>query len=371
MTHSQNGATSAYASWRKTRQYDAAPGSPARLLWRKKECKKEDGIEPTVYIWANTTSTMKALFFDGKTLQIKSNHPEPKDGEAKIKVSLAGICGTDLELVRGYMSYTGVLGHEFVGVVIDAGNKSLVGKRVVGEINAGCGVCNSCKLGLERHCPNRTVLGILGRDGAFAEYISLPERNLHVIPDLVSDEQAVFVEPLAAAFEIKEQLKLEKNTKIGIVGDGRLANLIAMALMADYKLVCFGKHQNKLERLCKLGIQTKTKIEKNDEHTFEVVVEATGRKAGFSDALLLVKPRGTIVLKSTTSESTADLVPAIINEITLVGSRCGPFRPAINALASGTIRVDDMISAVYPLEQYKKAFEDAQNPKNLKILLRP
>lgn len=316
---------------------------------------------------------MKALYFDGTTLTMDANHPAPKPGEALVRVRLAGICGTDLEMIRGYMSYAGILGHEFVGVVESSGNPQLVGKRVVGEINAGCGRCNYCRTGIERHCPERTVLGIYKRDGAFAEYLSLPEKNLHVIPDSVSDEQAVFVEPLAAAFEIDEQLRLAPNQKVAVVGDGRLAQLIARVLNLRHPgLVCFGRHQNKLDMLKKLGIKTSTKIENADEHAFDVVVEATGREGGFSDTMRLVRPRGTVVLKSTiASKNKTDFAPAIINEITIVGSRCGPFRPAINALASGLVSVDDLVSAVYPISEYKKAFEEAAKPGNLKILLKP
>lgn len=316
---------------------------------------------------------MKALYFDGTKIALRDDYPEPKSGEALVKVKLAGICGTDLEMIHGYMSYDGVLGHEFVGTVEKSDNPNLVGKRVVGEINAGCGKCNYCTTGLERHCPNRTVLGILKRDGAFAEYLALPEKNLHVIPDSISDRQAVFVEPLAAAFEINEQIRIEPNQKIAIIGDGRLAQLIARVLrLNNSHITCFGRHQNKLQMLQKIRIDTKTQITPDDEHQFDVVVEATGRESGFSDTIRLVKPRGVIVLKSTiASKNKLDFAPAIINEITIVGSRCGPFRPAINALASGLVLVDDLISAVYPISDYQKAFEEAAKSENLKILLEP
>jgi threonine dehydrogenase-like Zn-dependent dehydrogenase len=270
------------------------------------------------------------------------------------------------------MSYDGVLGHEFVGVVEKSDNPNLVGKRVVGEINVGCGKCNYCTKGLERHCPSRTVLGIYKRDGAFAEYLTLPEKNLHIIPDSVSDRQAVFIEPLAAAFEINEQLRLEPNKKIAIVGDGRLAQLIARVLRLNNHVVCFGRHQNKLQLLQKIGIETKTQITSADEYQFDVVVEATGNESGFSDTMRLVKPRGTVILKSTmASKNKLDFTPVIINEITIVGSRCGPFRPAIEALASGLVLVDDLISAEYPMSNYQKAFEEAEKSENLKILLAP
>ena len=316
---------------------------------------------------------MKALYFDGKTLAMNPDYPKPKPGEATVRVTMSGICGTDLEILKGYMSYTGVLGHEFVGIVEDSHNKDLVGKRIVGEINAGCKKCASCLSGLERHCQNRTVLGIYKRDGAFAEYVSLPDENIHVLPDSVSDTQAVFVEPLAAAFEITEQLHLEPNWKIALLGDGRLAQLVARALrLSCHDITCFGHHERKTALLQKIGIKTKPAIEHSDQHAFDVVVEATGSESGFLDAMRLVRPRGTVVLKSTiASQNKLDLSPAIVNEVTFVGSRCGPFRPAINALATGLVSVDDLVDAVYPIDQYSQAFEHAGKPGVLKILLKP
>lgn len=315
---------------------------------------------------------MKALYFDGKSLTLNHNYPKPRPGEAIIRVTMSGICGTDLEILKGYMSYSGVPGHEFVGIVEDSHNKELIGKRIVGEINAGCEKCDACISGLERHCQNRTVLGILKRDGAFAEYISLPEQNIHVLPDSVSDKQAVFVEPLAAAFEITEQLRLEKDWKVAVLGDGRLAQLVARVLRLSCRdITCFGHHERKTELLQKIGIRTKTAIESSDEHAFDLVVEATGSESGFLDTMRLVRPRGTVVLKSTiSSKNKIDLAPAIVNEVTFVGSRCGPFRPAIQALASGLVSVDDLIDAVYPLDEYVQAFEHAAKPGALKILLR-
>ncbi len=316
---------------------------------------------------------MKAAYFDGSKISVKHDYPDPKPCETLVRVRLAGICGTDLEMIQGYASYTGVLGHEFVGEVVKSSNRSLVGKRVVGEINAGCGRCQMCTTGLERHCPERTVLGIYKRDGAFAQYLSLPEKNLHVIPDSVSDEQAVFVEPLAAAFEIEEQLKIDINSKIAILGDGRLAQLIARVLGINHKnMTCFGRHQNKLQLLSKLGVQTKIGILPEDERTFDVVIEATGSESGFLDTMKLAKPRGIVVLKSTiASKNNLDLTPAIVNEITFIGSRCGPFRPAIQALASGIISVDDLIDSVYPLDKLNDALDAARDSEKLKVLLKP
>ena len=316
---------------------------------------------------------MKAAYFDGSKISLRNDYPTPNHGEALIKVRLAGICGTDLEMIQGYASYTGVMGHEFVGEVVESANKELIGKRIVGEINVGCGKCQMCTTGLERHCSQRTVLGIYKRDGAFAQYLSLPEKNLHVIPDSVSDEQAVFVEPLAAAFEIEEQLHIEKDSKMAVLGDGRLAQLIMRVLRITHpNIICFGRHANKLQLAEKIGIKTKTTISSQDEHTFDVVIEATGSESGFLDTMRLVKPRGMVVLKSTiASKNKLDLTPAIVNEITFVGSRCGPFRPAIQALASGIISVDDLIDSVYSLDNLNDALDAARNPERLKVLLRP
>lgn len=316
---------------------------------------------------------MKAAFLENTKISIRNDYPNPKPGETLVKVRLAGICGTDLEMINGYASFSGVIGHEFVGQVVDSQNKKLVGKRVVGEINVGCGTCSLCKQGLERHCSLRTVLGIHKRDGAFAQYLSLPEKNLHIIPDSISDEQAVFVEPLAAAYEIEEQLKIKDGSKIAILGDGRLAQLIARVLFINHKkITCFGKHENKLRLLSKLGIKTSLGITGEDEHEFDIVVEATGRESGVVDSLRLAKPRAVIVLKSTTaSKNKVDLTSAIVNEVTFVGSRCGPFIPAIRALETGVVNVDDLIQTIYPLDKLDEALEAATNPDLLKIMLRP
>ncbi len=316
---------------------------------------------------------MNAIRFDGTKLDLLTDYPKPKSGESVVKVKLAGICGTDLEILQGYMSYKGIPGHEFVGVVEDSENKDLIGKRVVGEINAGCKTCTSCINGLERHCPNRTVLGILNRDGAFAQYLSLPEKNLHVVPDSIKDEQAVFVEPLAAAFEIIEQIHIEPNWEIAIVGDGRLAQLVVRVLKISCpNITCFGRHEKKLELLKKLGIKTKIGIDSNDEKKYDLVIEATGNDSGFSDTMKLIRPRGTVILKSTiASQNKLDLTPAVVNEVTVIGSRCGIFRPAINALESGSVSVEELVDSIYPLEKFQQAFEHAKKPGALKILLKP
>ena len=316
---------------------------------------------------------MKATFFDGKQMIFDNNYPDPKFNETLVQVNLAGICGTDLEILNGYMKYSGILGHEFVGTVVKSNNPNLIGKRVVGEINAGCTKCDFCIRGMERHCPSRTVLGILKRDGAFAEFLSLPEKNLHVIPDSISDEQAVFVEPLAAAFEINEQISLKPEWNVAVVGDGRLAQLIIQVIkLTCSNITCFGKHQNKLEGLIQSGIKIKIGIESTDEQLFDLVVEATGSNSGFTDTMKLVKPRGAVVLKSTiASRENLDLTSTIINEITLIGSRCGLFKPAIDALATGIISVDSMVDCTFPLDKFQDAIVHAKKPDTLKVFLKP
>ena len=226
---------------------------------------------------------------------------------------------------------------------------------------------------MERHCSTRTVLGILKRNGAFAEYLSLPEKNLHVIPDSISDEQAVFIEPLAAAFEINEQVSLKPEWNVAVVGDGRLAQLIIQVIkLTCSNVTCFGKHENKLQSLVQSGIKIKLGIESTDEQLFDLVVEATGSNSGFTDTMKLVKPRGTVVLKSTiASRENLDLTPTIINEITLIGSRCGLFKPAIDALATGKVSVDSMIDSTFALEKFEDAITYAKKPNTLKVFLKP
>lgn len=316
---------------------------------------------------------MKAVYFDGKKMIFDENYPEPNPGEALIRINLAGICGTDLEIIQGYMKYDGIMGHEFVGTVEKSDNPNLIGKRVVGEINAGCCKCNYCEKGMERHCPDRTVLGILGRNGAFAEFLSLPEKNLHVIPDSISDEQAVFVEPLAAAFEIGAQVSLQPQWGVAVVGDGRLAQLIVQVLKLKCSdITCFGRHKTKLQSLVNGGTKIKIGIDSSDEQSFDLVVDATGSNSGFTDAMKLIKPCGTVVLKSTVaSKENLNLAPAIINEITLVGSRCGLFKPAIDALATGIVSVDSMIDSSFSLENFSDAIEHAKKPDTMKVFLKP
>ncbi len=301
------------------------------------------------------------------------DRPRPvRPGEALVRVRLAGLCGTDLEIVRGYAGFRGILGHEFVGVVEESESATWVGCRVVGEINVGCGSCSWCRGGLERHCPERTVLGIVGRDGAFAEWLTLPERNLHEVPEAVPDEAAVLTEPLAAAYEILEQTRPEPGTRVLVVGDGRLGQLCAAALhRAGCRVTVRGKHRAKLARLERLGLETRM-IDARSERAFDLVVEATGRPAGLRDALAHSRPRGTIVLKSTYhGEHGANLTALVVDEVTLVGSRCGPFPPALRHLTEHPEDVEGLVSARFPLERATEAFAAAMQPGSLKVLLEP
>ena len=315
---------------------------------------------------------MRALVFDGR-LQLRTDYPDPvpASGESIVKVNLAGICGTDLEIIRGYMQYRGVPGHEFVGLVVQSDAPALIGKRVCGEINANCGTCDWCVDGLGRHCPTRTVLGILGRDGAFAEYLRLPNANLVAIPDSVVDEAAVFIEPLAAAYEILEQAKLKHTDRIAILGDGRLGAVVALALRGeDFTPVVAGRHSEKLQRLDALGLDTQ--LANAITPGYDVVVDCTGNSAGLGNAIALARPRGTVILKSTAAAGAAmNLAPVVINEITLVGSRCGRFAPAIAALATRKFDPRPLIDGAYPLDDGVAAFAAAADKSIFKVMIRP
>lgn len=316
---------------------------------------------------------MQALVYDGEALRLREDYPRPvpPPGEALVRVRLAGICNTDLEIVRGYMGFRGVLGHEFVGTVEEAEDRSLIGQRVVGEINAYCGECPTCQAGRPTHCPHRTTLGIWGRDGAFAEYLTLPVRNLHTVPDAISDEEAVFTEPLAAALEILEQVHLRPTDRVVVLGDGKLGLLVAQVLaLMGCDLLAVGRHREKLAILARRGIPTVLESEA-EGLAADVVVECTGRPEGFAAARRILRPRGTLVLKSTYhGRVEADLTGLVVDEITLVGSRCGPFPPALRMLERGLVDVRSLISAVYPLAQGVEAFARAAEPGVLKVLLR-
>lgn len=296
--------------------------------------------------------------------------PRPAPGEALIRVMTAGICNTDLELTRGYMNFNGVLGHEFVGVVEQASNEFLMGKRVVGEINCVCRKCQYCQLEMPNHCLNRTVLGILNRPGAFAEYLTLPEENLHVAPASVRDDVAVFAEPVAAAFRIPEQIEIGAQDRVVVLGDGKLGQLIAQALWLTSKnLVCVGKHPWKLDLLKRLGIATALATDPL-ERGADIVVEATGSYEGFTRAMELVRPEGTIVLKTTVAHPTAlELSGPVIDEVRIVGSRCGPFRPALEALAMGNVEVRPMVTEAFELGDAVHAMRRAGEADAMKILL--
>ena len=305
-------------------------------------------------------------------ISLRRDYPEPAmvAGESIVRVRLAGICGTDLELAKGYMNYRGVPGHEFVGEVVETKDPALEKRRVVGEINAACGACPSCAAGLRRHCENRTVLGIVGRDGAFADYLRLPDANLQAVPDSVPDQLAVFTEPLAAAYEIFEQVRIPRNRSVLILGDGRLGAIVALTFKAEgYDVIIGGHHQEKAQQLNQLGL--KVEAEQNLKDRFDVVVDCTGTPSGFPRALELVKPRGTLILKSTAATSTdLNLAPVVINEITVVGSRCGRFAPALDALASGKIDPLPLVSGSISLDDGLDALTEARKISNFKILLK-
>lgn len=337
---------------------------------------------------------MQALYWDGSELSLKSSYPTPQlskidereskilgstrshaglsDGQhALVKVHLAGVCATDLQIFKGYMRFKGVPGHEFVGSVSD-GPANLRGKRVVGEINFGCGECESCRRDLSRHCPNRKVMGILNADGAFAEFVAVPIANLHVVPENVSDEEAVFTEPLAAAFEILEQIQLNPGDQVLVVGDGKLGFLCAQALkLSAAHVTVVGKHVDKLNLIRRRGIRTVI-LSDWRPGLFDVVAEASGSASGLELAMSAVRPRGTLVLKSTIAGAHAiSLAPLVINEITVVGSRCGPFAPALEALQDKTVSVTPMIEKIYPLSEGLEAVNHAGRPGARKILLKP
>jgi alcohol dehydrogenase len=314
---------------------------------------------------------MRALVYDGQLRLVEDYpRPEPPLGEALVRVRLAGICNTDLEIVHGYMGFRGVLGHEFVGVVEECADGSLVGQRVVGEINCYCGECPTCRAGAPTHCPNRTTLGIGGRDGAFADYLTLPVANLHPVPEAVSDKAAVFVEPLAAALEILEQVQIKPTDRVVVLGDGKLGLLVAQVLgLTGCDLVVGGRHEEKLAILQRRGIDARLADELPTEKA-DVAVDCTGHPSGFAAARGLVKSRGTLVLKSTFHGGVeVNLSMLVVDEITLVGSRCGPFAPALRLLERGLVDVESLVSATYPLGKGLAAFEEAQKKGALKVLL--
>jgi threonine dehydrogenase-like Zn-dependent dehydrogenase len=315
---------------------------------------------------------MRALVWNGTNLRVADrDEPSAGPGTAVVRVALAGICNTDLEIVKGYMGFRGVLGHEFVGTV-EEGPTQWKGKRVVGEINFACGACAVCRRGLRRHCPQRSVMGILNADGAFAELLAVPLANLHEVPDGAAEEEAVFTEPLAAAFEILEQIPALPGTRAVVLGDGKLGLLVAQVLsQAGAQVLAVGRHAAKLAILERRGIET-VALDRWRRDPADVVVEATGTSAGFAAAVAATRPRGTLVLKSTVAgRSEVDLAPLVINEINVVGSRCGRFEPALRALAGRSVDVHSLISARRPLDAAVEAFDDARRSGVLKVLIEP
>ncbi|XXY51540.1 alcohol dehydrogenase catalytic domain-containing protein [Sorangium sp. So ce269] len=329
---------------------------------------------------------MRALVWDGTAARVVDRAPPSTTaGMAVVEVRCAGICNTDLEIVRGYMGFRGTLGHEFVGAVVD-GPAAWRGRRVVGEINFACGRCSTCARGLGGHCPARTVMGIVGADGALAERVAVPVANLHAVDDRVDDEEAVFTEPLAAAFAILEQVRVAPGTSALVLGDGKLGLLIAQVLQqAGARVLAVGKHEEKLALLRARGVATeliRTEAAGQADaggapaaaawagEPAELVVEATGTAEGFARAVRATRPRGTLVLKSTVAGlSSVHLAELVVHEITVVGSRCGLFEPALRALEDRSVDVRSLVSARIPLERAEEALRAAAAPGALKVLV--
>jgi threonine dehydrogenase-like Zn-dependent dehydrogenase len=313
---------------------------------------------------------MRALVLEAGAPTYQSHRPEPQPltDEVLVRVLCAGICETDLQLIKGYMGFAGVLGHEFVGV---AESGPYQGRRVVGEINCSCMRCEMCRRGLPSHCSQRSVLGILGHDGAFADIVSVPQRNLHLVPDTMPNDIAVFTEPVAAAFQIPVQVPIRRDDRVVVLGDGRLGNLCAQVLagLSNHVLVV-GKHPEKLALISSLGIQTTLLKDAPRERAADIVVEVTGSESGLPTAMQLVRPRGTIVLKTTVAGAqTLAWAPFVIDEISLVGSRCGPFDQALAALQAGRVDVSRMVSSRFDLSRGVEAVEHARTRPVLKVLL--
>lgn len=297
---------------------------------------------------------MKALYFDGEKPVYLEDYkkPTPEPGHSRIRVLVSAICNTDREVIRGYRpDFRGVLGHEFVGIVEASDDESLIGKRVVGELNEGCGECIYCKSGREKHCLTRKVIGMEGLDGTFAEYFVLANHLIHVVPDSLSTEKAIFVEPLAAALEIPNQLHIKPQDNVAIIGDGRLALMIAQVVaLHGVRLTIIGKHPDKLKLFEKIA-----KTERDQDETYEIVIDATGSPSGIELAKQIVRKRGTIVMKSTYAGAVQlDLSYFVVNEITIMGSRCGPFKPALELLDKGLVQLPDI--ELWDLKEYEKAF---------------
>ena len=317
---------------------------------------------------------MLALRVNKKRLAVKDVAKPDQADETLVRVLLSGICNTDLEIARGYAGFNGTIGHEFVGLVEESSDRALVGRRVVGEINAGCGKCDQCRAGDSRHCPNRTVLGIHGRDGAHAEFLQLPAINLLPVPENVPDEHAVFTEPLAAACGVLERVKISTSDRVAVIGDGKLGLLCAQVLaLSGAPTLLIGKHSSKLRIAERRGIEIVTpKQAAKRKRQFDVVVEASGAASGFGLALDLLRPKGQLVLKSTFHAKTElDAARIVVDEISIVGSRCGRFSPALDLLKKSAIDVDSLISEEYPLSNGVHAMRRAATRGVMKVLLRP
>jgi threonine dehydrogenase-like Zn-dependent dehydrogenase len=314
---------------------------------------------------------MQAVWLEENRIELREVPQPVNSKEALIRILKAGICSTDLELVKGYYPYRGILGHEFVGKVVDAPDPAWIGKRVVGEINASCGTCEACKNGRPTHCENRTVLGIANRNGVFAEFTNLPMGNLHLVPDSVTDDEAVFTEPLAAALEIQQQVQVKPTDRVLLIGAGRLGQLIAQTLAltgCNLRVVARHTHQKRLLGARGIRILAEADI---PERKWDLVVEATGSPEGFNLARKAVRPRGTLVLKSTYKGGMdVNFSPLVVDEITLIGSRCGPFEPALRLLENKEVDPQGLIEAEYALEDSLAAFEKAAQASVLKILLK-
>ncbi|MCG8405343.1 MAG: alcohol dehydrogenase catalytic domain-containing protein [Phycisphaerales bacterium] len=315
---------------------------------------------------------MRAIVVEGGKAAVRDEpEPTPSEGEVLVKVHLAGICSTDLEIIRGYAGHQGILGHEFVGTVVE-GTPKLKGKRVVGEINCVCGRCDMCTSGLAAHCRRRTVVGISGRPGVFAEYVALPEQNCHEVPETITNDEAVFAEPLAAAYQVLRQVKIEPRMNVAVLGTGRLGLLVAQVLaQTGSKLIAVGRNPKTLNLLDRKRIRTTTANDLTSKQDYDVVVDCTGAPEGLKTAMNLVRPRGTVVLKTTChADAAIDLTPLVVNEVTLLGSRCGPFGEALSALARKQVDVASMITRRMPLDDGLDALKLAAEPDHIKVLLK-
>ncbi|MBN2841755.1 MAG: alcohol dehydrogenase catalytic domain-containing protein [Sedimentisphaerales bacterium] len=318
---------------------------------------------------------MKALVFKNGKLQFCGDEPEPAvmPETALIEVEYAGICSTDLEIIKGYMGFEGIPGHEFIGRVIK-GPAELLGKRVTAEINCVCGKCNMCRSGLSTHCLDRQTIGIYKHNGAFAEQIVVPLANIHIIPEELTIEQAIFIEPLAAAFQICHQIEINQSDKVAIIGDGRLGLLVAQAIgtrVSRHNLTVVGKHQEKLDFLKKLGFQVALLDKLPITPQWDIAIDCSGKASGFETAIGMLRPRGRLILKSTfVPDKAVDLSPVVINELEIIGSRCGPFEDAIKALLAGEVNTNGLITGCYNLQDGVKAFAAASEPQHIKVIFK-